>query len=131
VVGALLARERVQRDQQPNPGLVPFADVVERTDAVAHKTKVFTSTSPSLDVRCPSRSDTESAAADYASLVATFDAAYLTATSGDTRGPMTVAAKDTARANTESRTRQLATMIKANPTVGEDGDAVVKRNACF
>lgn len=56
-------------------------------------------------------------AAAYASLVSTFDAAYMTATSGDTRGPMTITAKDTARANAEARARQLATMIQANPSV--------------
>jgi hypothetical protein len=56
-------------------------------------------------------------AAAYASLVATFDAAYAAATSGDTRGPMTVTAKDTARANAEARARQLATIIQANPSV--------------
>ena len=59
-------------------------------------------------------------AGPLAALTATFDAALAAATNGSTRGPSTIAAKDTARANAESRARQLATLIQANPSVTDE-----------
>lgn len=50
-------------------------------------------------------------------LTTTYDAAFLAATNGSTRGPSTVSAKDTARANAEAYARQLASIIQVDPTV--------------
>jgi hypothetical protein len=56
-------------------------------------------------------------AADYATLVAAFDAALAAATAGSTRGPSTVNAKNVARVNAVTRARQLAAIIQNNPGV--------------
>lgn len=43
--------------------------------------------------------------------------AYAAALNGSTRGPMTVNVKDAARANVQTRARQIATIIQANPGI--------------
>lgn len=62
---------------------------------------------------------TSSDATALAALTADFDSALSAATNGSTRGPSTIAAKDSARAAAEARARQLATIIQANPSVTE------------
>jgi hypothetical protein len=56
-------------------------------------------------------------AATLAALTATFQDAYPAAKSGATRGPSSVAAKNTARADVEAFARQLALVIQANPAI--------------
>lgn len=52
-------------------------------------------------------------------LVSTYETAYSAAIAGATRGPTTVAIKDAARANVVGRSRQLAILIQANPSITE------------
>ena len=52
-----------------------------------------------------------------AALTTAYSDALMAAQSGDTRGPSTVAAKDTARANAEAYARELATIVQANKSV--------------
>lgn len=50
-------------------------------------------------------------------LTVTWSAAFTAAKGDSTRSPVTIAAKDTARANVEGRARELAIRIQANPAV--------------
>lgn len=59
-------------------------------------------------------------AANMASLVTIWNAAFIAATAGSTRGPMTVQAKDTARANATLIARQIAVTVNQNPSVTEE-----------
>ena len=56
-------------------------------------------------------------ATTLAGLTSTYSDALMAAQNGETRGPSTVSAKDTARANAEAYARELATLIQANKSV--------------
>lgn len=59
-------------------------------------------------------------ASTIAAMTAAWDTAYTAAIAGSTRGPMTVAAKDTARANAQYFARLLAININNNPSITND-----------
>lgn len=64
-------------------------------------------------------------ATNVAGVQSTWHTAYLAATSGSTRGPMTIAAKNTARANALIVVRPLATLIAANQGVSNDDKTAI------
>lgn len=59
-------------------------------------------------------------ASTLAAMATTWDDAYTAAIAGSTRGPMTVSAKDAARANVQAFARQLAININNNPSITND-----------
>lgn len=63
---------------------------------------------------------TSGVAATVTAAQADYQAAYLAATSPDTRTPATVAAKNTSRVNAEGIVRPLAVQISANAAVSDD-----------
>lgn len=63
---------------------------------------------------------TSTQATALAGLTSTWNTAYAAATSGATRGPMSVNAKDVARANVQQYARELAIIIQATTTVTEE-----------
>jgi len=65
-------------------------------------------------------------ATTLAGLTSTFNDALIAATNGSTRGPMTVAAKDTARANLEAFARNLAMKVQNTSTVSNDQKAALR-----
>lgn len=73
-----------------------------------------------LDANYAALGVTAPQAANMASLVTIWNAAYIAATAGSTRGPMSVQAKDTARANATLIARQIAVQVNQNPSVTEE-----------